>query len=384
MPATTSSPPSKLPLRPQRLSDITAASPSSPSLFLDSGQANGNANISVVESPASGAVSSPVTIQEPIGTYLPGTTANPNAPPQQNASGLGGELQLAFPHFAIAGGYTPWGFLVSTFTARMYWKPANGPFTFNFVRDSQKDSQLSYAGLRDPQGTTLGSQGSIWGGVVYNSGEVGFSRSDATSGYYFAAGGQYLTGSNVEANHRIDGTGGAYWRVYTAPEYGQLSVGANFFAMHYADNQNAFTYGMGGYFSPQAYFLANVPLTWEGRYQGHWHYDIMGALGAQAFQEDETPLWPLAGQKSVEAQNNNPMLPAVTSVSVNYDLRSQMAYQIAPHWFAGSYFEANDTRNYNFASVGFFVRFLFREQPSSATGPTGIFPIDGLRPFTVP
>ena len=78
------------------------------------------------------------------------------------------------------------------------------------------------------------------------------------------------------------------------------------------------------------------------------------------------------------------MLPNLTSVSANYDLHSQVAYQIGPHWFAGGYLAANNTRSYNFVSVGFFVRFMFREQPSTATAPTGLFPADGLRPFTVP
>jgi cellulose synthase operon protein C len=59
-------------------------------------------------------------------------------------------VQLIFPHLALAGGYTPYGFLVATFTGRAQWKPGNGPFTFNFIRDPIKDSQLSYAGLRDP------------------------------------------------------------------------------------------------------------------------------------------------------------------------------------------------------------------------------------------
>ncbi len=353
-------------------------------VFLDSGQANGNATISVITTSSPGAAAAPTPIEEPIGTYLPGTTADPNPPPQQNAAGLGGEVQLAFPHFAIAAGYTPWGFLVSTFTARAFWRPGNGPFTFTFVRDPQTDSQLSYSGLRDPQGTTLGTEGQIWGGVVHNGGEVQFGRSDAQSGYYFSAGGQYLTGYNVEKNTRIDGTGGAYWRVFATPEYGALNIGTNFFAMHYSNNQNAFTLGMGGYFSPQAYFLANVPFTWQGHYDGHWHYNIMGALGVQAFQQDETPLWPLAAQKSIETGNGNPMIPALTDVYVNYDLRQQLAYQIGDHWFIGNYFEANDSRNYNFASVGFFVRYTFREQPSTAAAPTGLFPSDGLRPFTVP
>jgi tetratricopeptide (TPR) repeat protein len=358
-------------------------------VFLDSGQATGNATINVLESSISG--SCLVSIQEPIGTYVgaPGATScsppsSLSPPAQQNAVGLGGELQLVTPHLGLAGGYTPYNFLVSTETGRFQWRPGNGPFTLSAVRDAVKDSQLSYAGLRDPAGSTLGTLGQIWGGVVYNQGQIQFAHGDARSGYYFTAGGQYLTGYNVKDNTRIDGNGGAYWRAYTSPEYGNLSVGANFFAMHYDNNQYAFTYGMGGYFSPQGYFLANVPFSWAGHYETNWHYNIMGALGVQAYQEDSTPLWPLAVDKPLETSQNNPMLPNVTSVSANYDLRSQVAYQIGPRWFAGGYLSANNTRSYNFVSVGFFVRFMFREQPSTATAPTGLFPWDGLRPFTVP
>ncbi len=136
-------------------------------VFLDSGQATGNATISVLESTISGTTLT--TIPEPIGTL---TTTSATPPAQQNAVGLGGELQLIFPHLAIAGGYTPYNFLVSTFTGRFQWQPGNGPFTFSSVRDSVKDSQLSYAGLRDPAGNTLGTLGQIWGGVVYNQGEI--------------------------------------------------------------------------------------------------------------------------------------------------------------------------------------------------------------------
>jgi hypothetical protein len=105
--------------------------------------------------------------------------------------------------------------------------------------------------------------GNYLGAVVANQGNIQYARGDAMSGFYFGAGGQYLTGYNVENNSRIDGNGGAYWRVKAYPEYGNLSVGVNFFGMHYGNNQDAFTFDMGGYFSPQAYFLANVPITWS-------------------------------------------------------------------------------------------------------------------------
>jgi hypothetical protein len=348
-------------------------------VFLDSGQADGTSNITVQEFLAG--KSSLLPIPQPIGTLT--DTAN-NPPAQQNAFGIGGEVQLAFPHLAFAGGYTPAGFLVATFTGRAQWKPGDGPFTFNFVRDSVKDTQLSYSGLRDPAGTSLGNQGQIWGGVIANQGNAQFTHGDAESGFYLGVGGQYLTGYHVQTNIRIDGSGGAYWRLKTVPEFGNLSIGANFFGMHYAHNENAFTLGMGGYFSPQAYFLANVPISWAGHYQTRWHYNVVGSLGVQGFQENLTPLFPLAAQSAFEIGLNNPMLPAKTSVGPNYDLHGQMSYQIGPHWFAGGYFAANNSRDYNSVSAGFSIHYMFRAQPSTAAGPTGLFPIDGVRLFRVP
>ena len=211
-----------------------------------------------------------------------------------------------------------------------------------------------------------------------------YARGDAQSGFYVGIGGQYITGHNVQENQRIDGSGGAYWRVKSFPEYGTLSIGANFFGMHYAHNQQAFTFGMGGYFSPQEYFLANIPLTWAGHYQTRWHYEILGGFGVQAFQQDSTPLFPLAAQKASEVAMNNAALPSLTSVGANYNLRGTAAYQIGPHWFAGGFLSANNSRNYAAVSAGFSIHYMFRAQPSTVTAPTGMFPTEGLRPFTVP
>jgi cellulose synthase operon protein C len=343
-------------------------------VFLDSGQADGTSMISVLKNTNAGTALA--TIPQPIGTLA---ATNPVPPAQQNATGVGGEAQLSFPQFAIAAGYTPPGFLVSTFTGRLMWRPARGPITITASRDSQKDSQLSYAGLHDPA-----NQRQIWGGVVANQGNLQYAHGDGESGFYFNVGGQYLTGHNVVKNQRIDGNGGAYWRMKRFPEYGDLNIGVNFFAMHYAKNENAFTHGMGGYFSPQGYFLGNVPFTFTGHYSATLHYNVVGGLGVQAFQLDKTKLWPLAGDQALQASQGNPMLPALTSVGPNYDLRGQLAYQINPHWFAGGFFSANNTRNYSAASVGFSIHYMFRAQPSSASGPTGLFPSEGLRPFTVP
>ncbi len=343
-------------------------------VFLDSGQADGNALITLTSG----------IVTEPFGT-LSSTAAAATPPAQQNAVGLAGEAQLTFANLAFAGGYSPSGFLISNFIGRASWRPGRGPLTFSFVRDSVKDTQLSYAGLRDPGSATQSFPGNVWGGVIANQAGIQFARGDLASGFYMGAGGQYITGLHVMENKRIDGSMGAYWRVLAMPEYGTLNLGANFFGMHYTTNLQAFTYGMGGYFSPQAYFLANMPITWTGHYLTKWHYTVLGSVGVQAFQQNSEPLYPL--DTSIEVSQNNPTLPAKTSVGPNYDLRGQVAYAMSDHWFIGANAGANNSRNYTSVSAGFSVRYLFRPQPSTVAGPTGLFQTDdqhAIRPLTVP
>lgn len=301
---------------------------------------------------------------------------------QQNATGIGGEVQLAMSTFAASVGYSPYGFLVANAIGRMNWRPANGPFTFSFTRDSVKDSQLSWSGLHDPGSARPGYDGNVWGGVMTTGGEAAFGKGDAGSGYYVSGGYQYINGVHVQTNHRIDGDAGAYWRMKEVPDRGTLTVGANFFGMHYAVNSFYFTYGQGGYFSPQAYFLANVPVSWTGHYGVNLHYTVVAGLGVQAFQDDSSQYFPL--DSAIEIAANNPSYPAQSIVSANYNLNSEAAYHLTDHWYAGGFLNMNNTRSYNNQIVGFYVRYLIRPQVPTDLGPTGLYPWDGLRPFKAP
>lgn len=316
-------------------------------------------------------------VVERLGTAPVNTVLN-----QENASGIGGEVQLATQDFAVSAGYSPYGFLVANVIGRLDWKPANGPFTFTITRDSVKDSELSYAGLRDPGSAGPGYGGNVWGGVIGTGGELQFGKGDANSGLYISAGGQYIDGVHVQTNTRVDGDAGAYWMVKDVPDEGHLTLGVNFFGMHYTHNSDYFTYGQGGYFSPQSYFLANVPLSFQGRYGYNVHYSVVAAAGVQAFQEDSVPFFPL--DPALQAANNNAYYSAETVVSGNYDLHSEISYHLNDHWIAGGFLSMNNTRSYNNQVVGFFLRFVLRPQVESDIGPTGLYPWDGLRPFLAP
>lgn len=320
---------------------------------------------------------------ESTATVRQGTLPAGSVPYVQSAAGIGGEFQLRAPAFAASIGYTPHGFLVENVIGSLYVHPPASHFTLTFDRDPIVDTQLSYAGLRDLGSRSVTYVGNVWGGVIANAGEAQLAFGDNRSGWYIQGGGQYITGEHVQTNTRFDGDAGAYWAAWHRPEYGSLSLGVNFFGMHYDHNLRYFTYGQGGYFSPGAYMLASVPFTFNGHYGPRFHYRVSGDFGAQAFQEDSAPYFPL--DPAIQAANNNPYYPEQTSVGGNYSFDGEGAYAIAEHWYVGGYLSFNNTRDYANEKLGFFVRYLFRPQPAlEENGPTGIFPVEGLRPLQVP
>jgi tetratricopeptide (TPR) repeat protein len=321
-------------------------------------------------------------------TLRQGTLAVGAVPAVQTASGVGGELQVRTSSVGVGVGYTPYGFLVQNIVGSLYIHPPASHFTLNFSRNSILDTQLSYAGLRDLGSVSKTYAGNVWGGVIANAGEGQLAFGDNRSGWYIQGGGQYITGRNVESNRRIDGDAGAYWAVWHGPENGDLSIGMNLFGMHYDNNLRYFTYGQGGYFSPGAYMLAGIPFTFNGHHGARFHYQATGSLGIQAFEEDSAPYFPLQSTVFIPIRSvpvTNPYYPASTSVGGNYSITGEGAYAIAEHWYVGGYLDFNNTRDYASEKIGFFMRYLIRPQPASEQiGPTGLFPVQGLRPLQVP
>ncbi len=325
------------------------------------------------------------TLQASTGTVpVLGTKSGSSATafPQQFSSGVGGEFQMTTKNIGLAVGYTPYGFLVNNFTGHGQWRPFGGHVSLFADRDSVKDTQLSYAGLRDPGTISAVYDGNIWGGVVATGGGLRFDVGNEKSGLYVTGDGSQLTGYHVLDNVKYEGSMGAYFRVKQFPGYGSLNVGATFFGMHYDYNERGMTYGQGGYFSPNVYFLAAVPITYTGYYKTDFHYTINGSVGVQTFQEAAAPYYPL--DLALQTSSNNPYYPLNSNTGLNYAVDAQGSYRIADHWYVGAFVTGNNTNNYNTVSGGFFVRYLFKPQYPTESGPTGLFPTQGIRPLRVP
>ena len=250
-------------------------------------------------------------------------------------------------------GTSPQGFPIHNLIGGARVRPKHGPITFMFLRDSVKDSLLSYAGVRDP-GT-----GIVWGGIISTAGSVHLKWDGRREGFYVNARYSDLRGKNVPDNSSVDGSAGMYFNLVRKPWFG-FSLGLNVGGMHYDKNLNFFSLGQGGYFSPQEYYQASVPLTLSG---GHnrFQYELVASGGVQHFLEDRSPIYPVqGGAASLSAS----FYPSDVQTGPNYNAIFRTNYRVTDHVNFGLFAAANNSRNFATQAIGFSLKFLFNRVPT--------------------
>jgi tetratricopeptide (TPR) repeat protein len=291
----------------------------------------------------------------------------------RTAFGIGAETQISSQTFGLRLGLSPTNFLVHNWIGGLRLNPGHGPFTILLNRDTLRDTKLSFAGERDS------ATNQVWGGVLANSASILGNWGDDKSGFYTSIGYQALRGKGVASNSRMDASMGAYFKVLTTKD-GSLTAGLNFSGMHYDKNLRYFTLGQGGYFSPQQYFLASIPVRWTGSWNRVLQYSIAGSLGVQHFAEDASPFFPLEDPAGARGRYSS-----MASTGGNYSLDFRVGYQLAPQWIAGAYANVGNSRDYRNASAGIFLRYLFQPRPlASEINADAVPDWKGSQPFGLP
>jgi tetratricopeptide (TPR) repeat protein len=294
---------------------------------------------------------------------------------EQSKIGYGGVAQLSTNTLGAALGTSPQGFAVHNWIGGIRFRPLNGWFTFLAVRDSVKDSLLSYAGARDP-GT-----GIRWGGVVSNTGTVKYDSAPADGsvykrfGEYGSASYSFLQGLHVPDNWSVSGNAGFYWQMVPG-----LTLGLNTSAMHYNRNLSYFSFGQGGYFSPQQYYLASIPISWYSRHQ-RFEYKIKFSGGLQYLHEDSSLFYPVLPGSTPVTQG---VYSSDSTTAPNYDLDIRLGYHMTPHLYFGTFATANNAQNYYEQSAGFSLKFMFDRIPTRTDLHINSIPDwRGNQPFTI-
>lgn len=245
---------------------------------------------------------------------------------------------------------------------RPFTDGSNFRYNLNLSRRSVNDSLVSFAGARDHRSDVE------WGGVTANGlrGQVSFDNQ--RFGTYAYASWAKLVGHNVENNARAELGSGIYWYLFSN-EDARLTGGLSLSAMHYDNNQTFFTYGHGGYFSPQNYFSIGVPFNWAQR-GADWSYQIQSSLGVQHIELDGAPYFRNRGsQAALEqlANNGNTLGGAAIKThyvdqnksGVGYSLGASGEYRLGGGFFFGGALGMDNARDYRQFTGGLYLRYLF-------------------------
>ncbi|MGY6164120.1 cellulose synthase subunit BcsC-related outer membrane protein [Paraburkholderia strydomiana] len=294
-------------------------------------------------------------------------TATTVASSYQHALGVGGGMGYRSDNLRVDVGTTPIGFAVHYLVGGVRYHMAgdDGSITVNLSRRPETGSELSYAGLRDPW------TGAVWGGVRRDGLDVHSSLDIGRVNMFADVGAAMLTGHNVAPNSGVTlRTGGSvpvFEHVGT-----RLSAGVVGNAWHYANDLRYYTFGQGGYYSPQRYLSLGLPVEWQGR-RGGLRWDFTATVGVSNSYERSSPYYPnglpVAATLDPSGNGVNPA-SSTRGVSFLYGLTGTVEHRFNPHLVAGLRFDVDRSHDYAPSSAMVYVRYnLDARKPDRSLSP---------------
>jgi hypothetical protein len=193
------------------------------------------------------------------------------------------------------------------------------------------------------------------------------SYDDGDVGVYGGGAGWSIEGKSVASNSELEGLVGAYVRPYRRGT-NAFKIGINLSYMGYDKNLGSFTFGQGGYFSPQTYLNFSVPMEYSGR-TGRFTYLAGGALGVQTFNENSSPFFPLEPGRQAALQGafgNAVVYPSHNVTGLAFNARGQLEYQLDNGFSIGGLASIDNAQNYTEVIGKVYLRKNFGAVPSTA------------------
>lgn len=294
-----------------------------------------------------------------------------DSPGSQKDAGVGLALAYEMPALGIKTdlGSTPIGFRDTNMVGgisldRPFAENSNFRYNLNLSRRAMVDSLVSFAGAKDER------SGVEWGAVTANGLRAQASYDNQRFGAYAYAGWAKLLGNNVEDNDRVELGSGIYWYLVNNQD-ARLTGGLSLSASSYENNQSFFTYGHGGYFSPQNFFSLGVPVSWAQR-GANWSYQVQGSVGLQHIEQDGAPYYRDKGAQaaleslaaiytanSADGRVINTRYESQSKTGIGYSLGASGEYRLGDGFFFGGTLGVDNARDYRQFTGGLYLRYLF-------------------------
>ncbi|HEX5362849.1 MAG TPA: cellulose synthase subunit BcsC-related outer membrane protein [Gallionella sp.] len=255
-------------------------------------------------------------------------------------------------------GITPLNFAVTNIVGSLRRDGDIGQLSYSLEasRRPVTSSLLSYAGTRDPR------TGQVWGGVVATGGRLGISLDKGEAlGFWSSLGLHNLTGRNVLSNQRFQLMAGGQWRIVNE-ENRLLSLGLTGMYWQHSRNAGEYTFGHGGYYSPQSYRSLSLPVSFGERYP-RFSYVLRAAVSASQSQTQAADYYPTDPQlqaRAVALTPTNFITPVYAGgpgTGTGYSLKGAWEYQVDPKLFLGGLFSIDRSDNYAPNRALFYLRY---------------------------
>lgn len=268
-------------------------------------------------------------------------------------------------------GTTPLGFteqnLVGGFRYRAELRRASA--TIDVSRRPVTSSLISYAGAVDPV------SGEQWGGVLRNGVRLGYSHDVGRGSVFATVGAGLLTGHNVMSNREVTVRAGMDWPLLNQRNQ-RVITGLVLNYWRYSENLRYYTFGHGGYYSPQRYLSVSVPVQWSGR-RGSWSWRLEGSAGLSDTYEKSMDLYPTRPDLQAAAGGADARYTGGAGGGFSYTAAAAVEYRLTPQWIAGLVLQIDRSRDYAPNRAFAYLRYFFDRQ----RGPVS-FPPDPVQPYS--
>ncbi len=214
-------------------------------------------------------------------------------------------------------------------------------------------SVLSYAGARDP------ITGKVWGGVVATG--VQARRSVNLGNYSVSGSASYtlLTGQEVRSNTRLQLRVGVD-RDLLQTDGQRVNLGLALSLWRHAHDLSEYSWGHGGYYSPQRYLSLSLPVEWTGRSDA-WTWQVRASASLSRSSSDAAPWYPTdsALQSAAVAAGQPAQYRAFNSTGHGYALRAVLERQLASQWVLGARLELDRSAYYAPTNLMVYARYRF-------------------------
>ncbi len=258
-------------------------------------------------------------------------------------------------------GTTPLGFPVHYLVGGLRYRFDAGAASFSasISRRPETGSLLAYAGMHDPL------TGAVWGGVRRDGIDLHSAVDVGRVSVFADVGAAELTGRNVASNQEFTLRTGFLTPVWQRAAM-RVSTGLTGNVWHYTDNLRFYSYGQGGYYSPQRYLSLGVPLEWEGRHGG-LTWDLTTTLGISNAYEKSSPYYPnglpsfYGADFPALASGSNLVYGSSSTqgVSFSYGVSAIAQYRVNAHLVAGARIEIDHAHDYAPSAGMVYVRYSF-------------------------